>query len=246
MVEPKMKIINDEDYAVREHRSLWLDAWRRLTANRTAMIGLIVVALFILSATFAHFFWEYNPKSDLDYGAKLLPPQLVVSEEVPDIHIFGTDKLGRDIFRRVVHGGWNSLRVGLVAVGISLIAGSILGLLAGFFEGINMNFYESLALMTLLGLGLGALPAWIAKQTFQIFLFAFLGAGSVLLNRFENNISHYWDTHGGHSRTIHRPTSGLGMRCPGFGDRVFISSSSSRGGIFQYRHAVHGCHFVLP
>ncbi len=187
MIEPKMKTINVEDYAVREHRSLWLDAWRRLTANRTAMIGLIVVAIFIFSATFAHFFWEYNPKSDLDYGAKLLPPQLIVSEEVPDIHIFGTDKLGRDIFRRVVHGGWNSLRVGLVAVGISLIAGGILGLLAGFFEGIDMNFYESLALMTLLGLGLGALPAWIAKQTFQIFLFAFLGAGSVLLNRFEDS-----------------------------------------------------------
>jgi len=211
------------------------------------MIGLIVVALFILSATFAHFFWEYNPKSDLDYGAKLLPPQLVVSEEVPDIHIFGTDKLGRDIFRRVVHGGWNSLRVGLVAVGISLIAGSILGLLAGFFEGINMNFYESLALMTLLGLGLGALPAWIAKQTFQIFLFAFLGAGSVLLNRFADSrrlprLIIFPIT----GRIICRPFGGICLRSFRFGDRVFISSSSSRGGIFKYRHAVHGCHFILP
>jgi len=186
MAEPKMKTIHIEDFAVREHRSLWLDAWRRLMANRTAVVGMIVVAVFILSATFAHYFWEYDPKSDLDYGSKLLPPQIAANEEIQDIHIFGTDKLGRDIFRRVVHGGWNSLRVGLVAVGISLFVGGLLGLMAGFFEGIDMNFSESLALMMLLGLGLGALPAWIANQTFQVLLFVALGAASVIVHRFAN------------------------------------------------------------
>lgn len=188
MADTRLKTIDVEDYAVREHRSLWLDAWRRLIANRTAMIGLIVVAVFILSATLAHFFWEYNPKMDLDYGAKLLPPQLTTTEDVPDVHVFGTDKLGRDIFRRVVHGGWNSLRVGLVAVSISLVIGSLLGLLAGFFEGIEMTFGESLALMTLLGLTLGALPAWIARQPVQVIFFAALGAGSVLLHRFNHGL----------------------------------------------------------
>jgi ABC-type dipeptide/oligopeptide/nickel transport system permease subunit len=188
MVEPRVKTIDVEDFAVREHRSLWLDAWRRLVANRTAMIGLIVVGIFLLSATLAHFFWEYNPKMDLDYGAKLVAPQFVASEEVPDVHIFGTDKLGRDIFRRVVHGGWNSLRVGLVAVSISLIAGSLLGLLAGFFESIDMNFWESLALMILLGSAIGSLPAWIANQFFQVLLFGALGAGSVVLDHFMNEL----------------------------------------------------------
>lgn len=121
------------DFAVREHRSLWLDAWRRLISNRTAMIGLVVVTIFVLSAVCAHFFWKYDAKMDLDYGSKLLAPVLRVTEESPEIHIFGTDKLGRDIFRRVVHGGWNSLRVGLVAVSISLSIGGILGLFADFF-----------------------------------------------------------------------------------------------------------------
>jgi len=133
MEETKLDINSVEDFAVREHRSLWVDAWRRLLANRTAMIGLVVVALFLLSATFAHFFWEYEPKLDLDYGAKLLPPQLIPTEEV-DVHLFGTDKLGRDIFRRTIHGGWNSLRVGLVAVSISLFVGGILGLVTGFLK----------------------------------------------------------------------------------------------------------------
>ena len=100
------------DFAVREHRSLWLDAWRRLISNRTAMIGLVVVAVFVLSAVGAHFFWKYDAKMDLNYSAKLLAPNLRTTEKSTQIHIFGTDKLGRDIFRRVVHGGWNSLRVG--------------------------------------------------------------------------------------------------------------------------------------
>jgi len=185
MEETKFEINGVEDFAVREHRSLWIDAWRRLVANRTAMVGLIVVVLFLLSATFAHFFWDYEPKIDLDYGAKLLPPQLIATEEV-DIHLFGTDKLGRDIFRRTIHGGWNSLRVGLVAVSISLLVGGILGLLAGFFESIHMNFWESFILMILLGFALGMLPAWIARQFFQAILFAMLGAGSVVFDRYLN------------------------------------------------------------
>jgi ABC-type dipeptide/oligopeptide/nickel transport system permease subunit len=183
MEETKFEINGVEDFAVREHRSLWIDAWRRLIANRTAMVGLIVVVLFLLSATFAHFFWDYEPKLDLDYGAKLLPPQLVATEEV-DVHLFGTDKLGRDIFRRTIHGGWNSLRVGLVAVSISLIIGGILGLLAGFFESIKMNFWELFILMSLLGFALWMLPAWIARQFFQSILFALLGAGSVFFDRY--------------------------------------------------------------
>ncbi|MEA4959859.1 MAG: hypothetical protein VB029_09145, partial [Anaerolineaceae bacterium] len=85
------------DYAVREHRSLWLDAWRRLISNRTAMFGLVVVTIFVLSAVGAQFFWKYNAKTDLNYSAKLLAPNLRPTEKSAEIHIFGTDKLGRDI-----------------------------------------------------------------------------------------------------------------------------------------------------
>ncbi len=184
MGETGLSLNGTEDFAVREHRSLWLDAWRRLISNRTAMIGLVVVLIFVLTASLAHFFWDYDPKTDLDYSSKLLAPQWTATEDGAKIHVFGTDKLGRDIFRRTIHGGWNSLRVGLVAVGISLSVGALLGLFAGFFESITMNFAESIALMSILGLALGALPAWIARQTFQILLFALLGVGSVVLDRY--------------------------------------------------------------
>ena len=155
---PEVEVLTD--FAVREHRSLWLDAWRRLKASRTAMLGLVIVAVFLLSAVGAHFFWNYDPKMDLDYNAKLRAPNLVSTPEKPTIHIFGTDKLGRDIFTRVVHGGWNSLRVGLVAVGISLIIGCLLGLFAGSLESFDMNLRKRLVLMSGCGLALGLLPAW--------------------------------------------------------------------------------------
>jgi ABC-type dipeptide/oligopeptide/nickel transport system permease subunit len=171
------------DFAVREHRSLWLDAWRRLISSRTAISGLVIITAFVLVAVFSRFFWEYDPKTDLDYNLKLKPPTFVTSEEVPSIHPFGTDKLGRDIFRRVAHGGWNSLRVGISAVGISLGIGGVLGLLSGFYESIPLDRLERGFLVGGVGLVLGALPAWIADQWFLYILFALLGFTAVFFEK---------------------------------------------------------------
>ena len=172
------------DFAVREHRSLWGDAWRRLQSSNTARLGLAIAVVFIFSAVFAHYFWDYDPRIDLDYSLKLKPPTLIPSEEIPSVHIFGTDKLGRDIFRRVVHGGWNSLRVGIVAVTISLVIGVVFGMLAGFYESIHVTSIEQILLIALIGLLLGTLSAWVAKQPIQAILFTILGALSAIFTNF--------------------------------------------------------------
>jgi len=182
MTESTPEDIGVLDFAVREHRSLWLDAWRRLISSNTARLGMFIVGVFILSAVLAHYFWKYDAKTDLDYSLKLKPPNLVATEKIKSIHPFGTDKLGRDIFRRTVHGGWNSLRVGIVAVGISLFVGGLLGLLAGFYESINITYLERMFLMGLIGLFLGSLSAWIAAQLVQAILFMGLGVVSVLFS----------------------------------------------------------------
>lgn len=172
------------DFAMREHRSLWYDAWRRFFSSNTARLGMFIVAVFVLSTVYGHFFWEYEPKADLDYSLKLKPPNLAPTADIDSVHIFGTDKLGRDIFRRVIHGGWNSLRVGFVAVGISLSIGGILGLLAGFFESTPLSSREQILLQALIGGIFSLLGAWIADQYFQVILFAGLGAIAAMVPHF--------------------------------------------------------------
>lgn len=183
MTEATTRDIPVVDFAVRPHRSLWGDALRRLFSNRNARLGMFIVAFFIVSTVYAHYFWEYQPKTDLDYSVTLKPPNLFPTEEVSSIHPFGTDKLGRDIFRRVVHGGWNSLRVGLVAVSISLFIGVFFGIIAGFFESMALSAGEHTALLTAMGFALGGLPAWIADQPVQMVLFGLFGAGVIFLDR---------------------------------------------------------------
>lgn len=184
MAEITPREIGIPEIVMREHRSLWYDAWRRFISNNTARIGMVIVAIFVLSSTYAHYFWEYDPKIDLDYSLKLKAPNLSPTEDVPTIHIFGTDKLGRDIFRRAVHGGWNSLRVGIVAVAIALSVGGLLGILAGFFESMAISSLEMIFFRGIVGLVIGALPAWIAGQTFQVVLFAGLGVAAAIFQRF--------------------------------------------------------------
>jgi len=169
----------DEEQMVGKGRSLWGDAWRRLISSNTARVGMAIVAIFVLSAVFAHFFWEYDPKTDLDYSLKLKPPTLIPNEEVPSVHPFGTDKLGRDLFRRVVHGGWNSLRVGLVSVGISVAAGGVLGLLAGFYESMPLGRSGQGLLLGGIGVALGAVSGWFAGQFFHPLALGLLGVAGV-------------------------------------------------------------------
>lgn len=183
MTEATPKDIAVPQLAMREHRSLWYDAWRRLISNNTARLGMLIVAVFLLSSVYAHYFWKYDPKVDLDYTLKLKAPNLTTNEKVDSVHIFGTDKLGRDIFRRVVHGGWNSLRVGLVSVIISLSVGVVLGVLAGFFESTGLLAIEIILFRGLIGLVTGALPAWISGQFYQAILFALLGVAAGIFPR---------------------------------------------------------------
>ena len=178
--EPREGELQHIDFAVREHRSLWGDAWRRLIASSTGRVGLVIVAFFLVATVLTHFFWEYDPKTDLDYTLKLKPPNLAPNEDVESIHPFGTDKLGRDVFRRVVHGGWNSLRVGIIAVTISLAIGGLLGLLAGFYESMPMGKGARVLVAATMGLLLGGPASWIAGQFIQVILFIALGIVAAL------------------------------------------------------------------
>ncbi|MCL6636163.1 MAG: ABC transporter permease subunit [Peptococcaceae bacterium] len=99
---------------------------RALVRNRSAMIGLAILAFWILVALSVTFIVPFNPLKT-DVSARLLPPNTE--------HWFGTDDLGRDVLSRIIYGARISLRVGLIAVGIALSVGMTLGSLAGYYGG---------------------------------------------------------------------------------------------------------------
>lgn len=112
-------------------RNQWLEVWRRLKQNKSAMVGLAIIMVLILSALFADIIAPFGI-DDQNLMNALQKPN--------STHWFGTDNFGRDIFSRVVHGSRISLQVGFIAVGIAMITGGILGAIAGYYGGRLDNF----------------------------------------------------------------------------------------------------------
>ena len=104
----------------------WLEMWRSLIANRTALVSLIFIGFLVLVALFGSYLTPYNPiETNMANALKAPSAQ----------HWFGTDQLGMDIFSRVIAGTRVSLTVGLLAVSIALTIGIILGSIAGYSGG---------------------------------------------------------------------------------------------------------------
>ncbi len=99
---------------------------RRLRKARFAMPALAIIALLILAALLAPIISPFDPTKQ-NFSDALSGPSAR--------HPFGADNLGRDVFTRVVYGARVSLQVGLIAVSISLIIGTTLGLIAGYNGG---------------------------------------------------------------------------------------------------------------
>ena len=101
-------------------------AWRRLKANRLALVGGAIVLVVAALAVFAPLVARQDPNATNPYNT-LLPPSLE--------HLFGTDNNGRDIFARVVFGARVSMQVGLEVVLLAAVVGIILGAIAGYWSG---------------------------------------------------------------------------------------------------------------
>ena len=100
----------------------FLGKWR----NPIGMIGAGIIVFNVLVAILGPTVWRLDP--DAQPAERLLGP----SWDNP----LGTDELGRDTLARIIHGSQVSLQVGAIAVGIALVAGTLMGLLAGYFKGI--------------------------------------------------------------------------------------------------------------
>ena len=113
-----------------ESVGVWSEIGYRLTRNRAAVFGMVVLFILVLFALFPQFFAN-SGYDDQDYTSIFLSPSLE--------HPMGTDNLGRDIFSRIVYGARISLTVGLLSMICSLIVGGILGSLAAVNGGVTDN-----------------------------------------------------------------------------------------------------------
>jgi len=101
-------------------------ALRRLWRRKGAVVGLVVVVLFVALAIFAPLISPYDPAAQ-SWTAVRKAPSLA--------HWFGTDDVGRDVLARVIYGARASLLAGVISVSIALAVGVPLGLISGYLGG---------------------------------------------------------------------------------------------------------------
>jgi peptide/nickel transport system permease protein len=101
-------------------------AWTQLRRNRAALVGLVIVAILVVTAILAPFLAPYNPYT-VALDQRLLPPG--------GAHPLGTDELGRDILSRLIYGARVALWVGVVTVLLAGTIGITGGLVAGYLGG---------------------------------------------------------------------------------------------------------------
>ncbi|WP_316231091.1 ABC transporter permease subunit [Bradyrhizobium sp. SZCCHNR1051] len=141
-----------------------LEFWQDFRKNAGAVAGLVVIAVLILLALSADVVAPHSPVLT-NNAAFLKPPfwQQGGSLSYP----LGTDAIGRDILSRLIHGARLSLLIGIAVVTLSVISGTILGLIAGFFRGV-----AEVAIMRLMDITL-TLPSLLLA----IVIVAILGPG---------------------------------------------------------------------
>ena len=132
---------------------------RTLMRSPTGVLGLCIVLSLVVVALLASWIAPFDPLQ-MGAGKRLSPPG--------GAHWFGTDEFGRDLFSRVVFGARLTIKIGVIAVGISLTAGLLLGLVGGYAGGwterllmrgvdVLFSFTEiviALACLAILGAGL--------------------------------------------------------------------------------------------
>ena len=107
------------------HTTVLVDAWRRFRKSPSALIGLTVIGVLAICAIFAPWLSGHRDPLVQNLTMTALSPSFA--------HPAGTDKLGRDIFTRLLFGSRLSVEIGFVSVGIGLVTGTLVGVIAGYW-----------------------------------------------------------------------------------------------------------------
>jgi peptide/nickel transport system permease protein len=105
--------------------------WRQLLKRPLALIGLVIIAIVLIGAVFAPWLTAYDPNEQMFDGLTLEGAPLAPN----GTFWLGTDLLGRDLLTRILYGARTSLIIGVVANGVALLIGTLVGITAGYFRG---------------------------------------------------------------------------------------------------------------
>ena len=131
--------IEERELRARRPTSLWRDTLGEILRQRSAVAGLLILGVILLSAIFANVIAPYDPVVPIrGAGAERLTGPCVHLLGCPDTQpqfLMGVDQNGRDVFSRVVFGARVSLQVGIVTVGMAIVIGTFIGSIAGYVGG---------------------------------------------------------------------------------------------------------------
>ncbi|MFW9780452.1 MAG: ABC transporter permease [Candidatus Heimdallarchaeota archaeon] len=177
----------------------WRIILKRFRRNQVAIVGLVILGFFVFLALLSlidDITYTFLGEGILPYRPNDIFVQGASSFEPPSSdHIFGTDNVGRDIFVRIIFGARISMTVGFLAVFVSLAAGTVLGLVAGYYGGPIDSFISMileillafpgilLALAMLSIFGSNLINAMIAVGIVYIPYYARVVRGQVLVER---------------------------------------------------------------
>lgn len=119
------------DFPVRMPAKPRAGVWRRLVKRRLALLGLVIVAIVVAGAILAPWLTGYDPNEQMFDGLTIEGSPLPPSAQ----YWLGTDLLGRDLLTRILYGARTSLIIGIVANGVALLIGTLVGVTAGYFRG---------------------------------------------------------------------------------------------------------------
>ncbi|MDZ4136000.1 MAG: ABC transporter permease subunit, partial [Paracoccaceae bacterium] len=111
--------------AARPPRNQWWDVWDQFRTHKGALIGSVVLFVIIFGVVLGPYIWGVDPKY-INIRARELGPSLA--------HPLGTDQLGRDMLARLFAGGQITIAVGMTAMALSIVLGTFVGVLAGYFR----------------------------------------------------------------------------------------------------------------
>ncbi len=132
--------------AARAPRNQWWDVWDQFKTHKGALVGAAFFVFIVLAVFLGPFLWTLDA-TFIEIRDRNQGPGLA--------HPFGTDQLGRDTLARMLKGGQTSVSVGLTAMGLSLVLGTAIGVLAGYFKRLDgplMRFTDLFLALPLLPL----------------------------------------------------------------------------------------------